>query len=261
MQTPNGITLSPDGSILYVASFVPKKIWAYSLTPQPGGQLKTGAGRILASMDSGPEKGADGMTTDRAGNIYCAGPGAIWIWDPTGTLLDRIPVPTRPINCTFGDPDMRTLFITGFGGLYRVRMRISGRSPNPPFRAELQPTIPNRPATTIGDDVVAQLDQVYARYDSRAMLADIFSPSGLDPAESLDPTSLRPAIVVVHGGGWLNGDKTKFRALAIELARRGYVTMAIEIPACWGSSLSRSNPRLQCCRSIPASTCPATGSG
>jgi acetyl esterase/lipase len=34
--------------------------------------------------------------------------------------------------------------------------------------------------------------------------------------------------VVVHGGGWKKGDKTKFRALAIELARRGYVTAAIE---------------------------------
>ena len=33
-------------------------------------------------------------------------------------------------------------------------------------------------------------------------------------------------MVVVHGGGWLNGDKTKFRALTLELARRGYVTMA-----------------------------------
>ena len=34
--------------------------------------------------------------------------------------------------------------------------------------------------------------------------------------------------VVVHGGGWLKGDKTKFRALAQTLAARGYVTAAIE---------------------------------
>jgi acetyl esterase/lipase len=34
--------------------------------------------------------------------------------------------------------------------------------------------------------------------------------------------------VVVHGGGWLNGDKSKFRPLAQTLAARGYVTAAVE---------------------------------
>ena len=37
-----------------------------------------------------------------------------------------------------------------------------------------------------------------------------------------------PAIIVVHGGGWRNGSKNKFRGLAVEIARRGYVSMAIE---------------------------------
>ena len=35
-------------------------------------------------------------------------------------------------------------------------------------------------------------------------------------------------ILVVHGGGWLNGYKDKFRALTLALAKRGYVTAAIE---------------------------------
>ena len=37
-----------------------------------------------------------------------------------------------------------------------------------------------------------------------------------------------PALIVVHGGGWHNGDKTKFQALSIGLARQGYVVAAIE---------------------------------
>jgi len=53
------------------------------------------------------------------------------------------------------------------------------------------------------------------------MLADIFTPKEKS-------SKARPAIVVVHGGGWLKGDKSKFRALAINLAKRGYVTAAIE---------------------------------
>ena len=222
IETPNGIILSPDGRTLYVSSYVPKKIWAYPLTYQQQGLQDVGKARLLADMDEGPEKGADGMTVDRAGNIYCTGPADIWIWNPDGKLLDKIPVPTRPINCTFADADMRTLYITAFGGLYRVRMRISGRSPHPPSLARLQSTNPNRPPTTIPEGVTAELDQVYARYGNRTLLADLFHfPVSADAGR-------RPAIVVVHGGGWLNGDKTKFRALSVELARRGYLVMAIE---------------------------------
>lgn len=211
IKTPNGITLSPDGQTLYVAAYVPKEIWAYDVT-QPG---KTANGRLFAKMDSGPDKGADGMTIDRAGNVYCAGPADIWIWSPAGKLLGKIHTPTRPINCTFGDRDMRSLYITGFGGLYRQRMNAYGCMPEPADSANSG----NRPSTAIPDSVTPHLNVVYGQDDHRKLLADIFVPkSGKGPF---------PAVVVVHGGGWLNGDKTKFRALAIALAERGYVTMAV----------------------------------
>src|SRR5687768_14760316 len=58
-----------------------------------------------------------------------------------------------------------------------------------------------------------RLDLVYARHGSREMRLDLFRPKDL-----LKPT---PAIVVVHGGGWTGGDKTRFRALAQTLAGRG----------------------------------------
>ena len=66
----------------------------------------------------------------------------------------------------------------------------------------------------------ANLDVPYATDGTRQLLLDLFRPDFQEKE--------LPAIVVVHGGGWLNGDKTKFRALAIELANRGYVTAAIE---------------------------------
>ena len=51
-------------------------------------------------MDDGqPElKGADGMCVDRVGNVYCAGPNHIWIWDSSGKLLDKIVCPERAVN-------------------------------------------------------------------------------------------------------------------------------------------------------------------
>ena len=38
----------------------------------------------------GPLELGDALTVDRAGNVYCAGPKAVWIWSPQGKLLDKI---------------------------------------------------------------------------------------------------------------------------------------------------------------------------
>lgn len=40
-------------------------------------------------------------------------------------------------------------------------------------------------------------------------------------------TTLRPAVVVIHGGAWRSGSKRQLRPLAEMLARRGYVAAAI----------------------------------
>ena len=217
ITSPNGITISPDEKTLYVAAYKPKEIWAYDI-PSPG---KTANGRLLATMDDGEALGADGMTIDRAGNVYCAGATDIWIWSPSGKLLHKIACPTRPINCAFGGNDMQTLYITGFGGLYKQRMNISGRSPQPPSTAAAQPKWGARPSTEIPESIAATFDVEYAAYGDRKLLMDIFHPKA--------PTDTpRPCLVIVHGGGWLKGDKSKFRALAIDLAKRGYVTAAVE---------------------------------
>ncbi len=216
IKTPNGIILSPDGKTLYVSAYVPKEIWVYDV--KSGGEVSEG--KLFAKMDDGKDKGADGMSIDRAGNVYCTGPKHIWIWSPSGKLLDKIETPTRPINCTFGGQQMQTLYITGFGGLYKQQMKTKGCSPHLPTTANIQPQRKNRPSTIVPKNITAHLNVVYATYGDRKMLADIFVPQG--------KTKPMPTIVVVHGGGWLNGDKTKFRALAVELAKRGYVTCAIE---------------------------------
>ncbi|MCA9066686.1 MAG: SMP-30/gluconolactonase/LRE family protein, partial [Planctomycetaceae bacterium] len=189
VESPNGITLSPDHRTLYVAAYRPKKIVAVDLK----GPGEATAVRELATMDDGDVLGADGMTIDRAGNIYCAGATDIWIWSPEGTLLDRIACPTRPINCAFGDADLRTLYITGFGGLYSQRMRVSGRPAEPPVTKDQQALFPETvPSTVVSDGMTAFLDTEYARYGTRRLLADIFVPAGDGPF---------PAMIVVHGGG------------------------------------------------------------
>lgn len=125
VETPNGITLSPDQRTLYVAAYKPKQIWAYTIT-QPG---VVSEGRLWAVMDDGDAPGADGMTIDQAGNVYCAGATDVWIWNSAGELVQKLPCPSRPINCAFGDSDLRSLYITGMGGVYRQRMLVAGRAP------------------------------------------------------------------------------------------------------------------------------------
>lgn len=212
--TPNGITLSPDQRFLYVAAYRPKKIVRIEIAA-PG---IAGAVSPFAQMDDGDALGADGMTIDRAGNVYCAGATDVWIWNPEGTLLDRIACPTRPINCAFGGRTMRTLFITGFGGLYQQQMKVCGVSAEPAGEDSLI-SGKQTPSTRIPESVTAMRNVVYASDGPRRLLMDVFAPTVPGP---------HPAMVVVHGGGWLNGDKTKFRALAVALAERGYVTAAME---------------------------------
>lgn len=79
---------------------------------------------------------------------------------------------------------------------------------------------PKKPNPYVPDHVQQHLDVVYANYGNREMHLDLFVPTkGPCP---------KPAIVIVHGGGWLKGDKSKFRPLAQALAARGYVSAAIE---------------------------------
>ena len=213
--TPNGIILSPDEKTLYVSEYVPKNIVSY--TVGEGGSLSEKS--LFAKMDDGmPElKGADGMCVDRAGNVYCAGPKDIWIWNAEGNLLDKIACPERAVNCAFGGPNLQELYLAGFGGVHMQKMKIAGVPSQPP--TEWPSSITNKPSLEIPRGVTQLLDLTYAKYGPRKMLADVFLPKGKGP---------HPGVLIIHGGGWAKGDKMKFRSIGLEMAKRGYVSMAIE---------------------------------
>jgi acetyl esterase/lipase len=70
------------------------------------------------------------------------------------------------------------------------------------------------------DTLKAELDITYGRTPEQELKLDVYRPKA--GGDSL------PACVLVHGGGWVKGDKEKFRPLAIALAERGYVVANIE---------------------------------
>ena len=115
---PNGLVLSLDRKSLYVADNGANTIWKYDV--QEDGSLANG--KVWVEM----EGGGDGMTIDERGNIYCAGAGRVWIWNPSGELITSIQPPEGPANCIFGGEDRKTLFMTARTGFYSVRMNVAG---------------------------------------------------------------------------------------------------------------------------------------
>lgn len=74
------------------------------------------------------------------------------------------------------------------------------------------------PAT---EGMFKQEDIVYAKWGKRALLLDVYGPEA-------KPDGRLPVVIVVHGGGWGKGSHKNYRSLAINLAKRGFFTIAVE---------------------------------
>ena len=131
----NGLLISPDEKSLYIIQTDNEPGAVRELRSYPildDGSL--GQYIVLHQFGwdyRGPQRGIDGMCLDTEGNIiatagsWASGPGPmIYVWTPTGRVLESHPTPVRidsPTNCAFGGPDQRTLYVTTIGGhLFRV---------------------------------------------------------------------------------------------------------------------------------------------
>lgn len=127
---PNGLCLSPDERTLYVNDSIEAVIRAYALAPDgssAGGQVS--GGRVVAAgirneelYDGCP----DGLKCDVHGNLYCSGPGGVWVFSPAGERLGVIAAPEFITNFNWGGPDHDQLFLCGFKTLFRVQTRARG---------------------------------------------------------------------------------------------------------------------------------------
>ncbi len=70
------------------------------------------------------------------------------------------------------------------------------------------------------EGVIAEQDVIYVQYGRRALQLDLYRPE-----DSTAPS--RPAIVLVHGGGWRSGYRENLTPLAQALAERGIVAANI----------------------------------
>jgi gluconolactonase len=127
LTRPNGIGLSPDEKVLYVANSDPERaVWmAYDLAADGS----FGDGRVFfdATSQVGEERPGlpDGLAVDPDGNLFASGPGGILVFSPEGTHLGTLNTGEATSNCTFGD-DGRTLYVTADAYLLRIRLKAKG---------------------------------------------------------------------------------------------------------------------------------------
>lgn len=123
---PNGVALSPDHKILYVAQSDTKAfIMAYPI--KKDGSL--GAGKLLFDASylnkQGLQGAPDGLKVDFQGNIFTTGPGGVLILSPEGKLLGRIETGAATANLAWGE-DGSTLFITADMYLLKIKTKTKG---------------------------------------------------------------------------------------------------------------------------------------
>ncbi len=75
------------------------------------------------------------------------------------------------------------------------------------------------PAAKRQAEVEHRANVTFAKYGDREVALDLFVPK--------DGAARHPAIVCIHGGGWVKGDRSLMTPLARKLAERGFVAAAI----------------------------------
>jgi gluconolactonase len=139
LKFSNGITLSPDQSLLYVDDT--KSHWVYSYQIQPDGSLADKQRYFhLHVPDSADDSGADGMRCDRDGRLYVSTRLGIQVCDQAGRVNCIIPTPkTGLANLCFGGENFDTVFATCGDKIYKRKLNVKGALP---FEAPIKPAPP-----------------------------------------------------------------------------------------------------------------------
>jgi gluconolactonase len=123
---PNGLTFSPDESLLYVNDSEAARILVYDIAAD--GRLVNerlfADGLLIDGITGNP----DGMKCDIDGNIWCTGPGGLWVYAPDGSLIGKIATPEFITNLHWGGADYSSLFLCGITSLYRLDTLTHGRA-------------------------------------------------------------------------------------------------------------------------------------
>jgi sugar lactone lactonase YvrE/enterochelin esterase-like enzyme len=136
LNFPNGVRLSPDHQLLYVADYLARAVWSFQV--QPDGNLANGQPfYFLESADERwPPVLADGMTVDSENFLYVATSLGIQVCDQLGRVNAIInkPQPGTISNVVFGGPNLDTLYVTASDKVFKRQIRRKGVFPWQPSK-------------------------------------------------------------------------------------------------------------------------------
>jgi gluconolactonase len=134
VEVPNGILMTPDGRVIYLVDNNPEEgggrtLLMFHLDDEGNWS------REAELYDFSPGRGGDGMVLDVEGNIYLTAgsdeKGGVYIFSRRGEQLGFIETPENPTNCTFGGPNLTTLYITASTSVYKVEGTVPGQMAYP----------------------------------------------------------------------------------------------------------------------------------
>lgn len=110
IPSPNGVALSPDQKVLYLAVTRGNCVWRVPLLPDGS------VAKVSQFFTSYGPSGPDGLAVDATGRLLVANPGLGYVWvlnaraEPE--LVLRGPAGASITNLAFGGTDSRTLYVT-----------------------------------------------------------------------------------------------------------------------------------------------------
>ena len=122
----NGLCLSPDQTLLYVADS--RSHWVYSYSIAADGTLANKQRYDhLHVPDTADDSGADGMRVDRDGRLWVATRMGLQVCDQAGRVNVIIPTPSgRVSNLAFGGPELDWVVATCGDKVYRRKVKVKG---------------------------------------------------------------------------------------------------------------------------------------
>ncbi len=141
LRYSNGVTLSPDQTLLYIDDY--RSHWVYSYQIQPDGTLAYKQRYYWLHVPDVPDDSqADGMRVDRDGRLYVATRLGVQVCDQAGRVNVIIPTPNGRIsNLSFGGENFDTLYATCGDRVYKRKLKVKGANawdkPNKPATPRL----------------------------------------------------------------------------------------------------------------------------
>jgi gluconolactonase len=128
ISRPNGVALSSDETVLYVADSWGEDLIAYTVEPNGSPTARRTFAKLtgFATTPEGPVSGADGIAVDAAGRVFVATRAGVEIFSPEGQALGVIALPKQPQNLAFGGADRSQLYVVGRGSVYRIATQTRG---------------------------------------------------------------------------------------------------------------------------------------